>query len=87
MRNQGSSQHVLSVDLTGPHIPACGHSFVYALVGIYHIEHAGENIPFIRGLKRKTAEEVSNDIKSIFAEAQCILGEPVILKVHSDAGG
>ena len=27
MKNQGSSHHVLNVDLTGPHTPACGHIF------------------------------------------------------------
>ena len=57
---------MLSFDLTGPHPPACGHSFVYALVGVYYVEHAGENIPGARGLKRKTAEEVSTALKSIF---------------------
>ena len=87
MKGQGTSHHVLSFDLAGPHPPACGHSFVYALVGVYFVEHAGENIPLVRGLKRKTGEEVSTALKSIFAEIQCILGEPLILKAHSDAGG
>ena len=88
MKNQGSSHHVLRVDLTGPHTPACGHDFVYALVGVYYVEHAGENIPFVRGLKRKTAQEVSSAVKSILAEIRCIFGDDTpILKVHSDAGG
>ena len=60
---------------------------MYGLVGVYYAEQPGENIPFVRGLKRKTAEEVSKAIKSIFAEIRCIFGENVILKAHSDAGG
>ena len=88
MKNKGSSHHVLSIDLTGPHTPSCGHSFEYALVGVYYVEHAGENIPFVRGLKRKSAEEVCNAVKSIIAEIRCIFGDDtLILKVHSDAGG
>ena len=38
-------------------------------------------------MKRKTGEEVSTALKSIFTEIQCILGQPLILKAHSDAGG
>ena len=87
MKNKGSSHHVLNIDLTGPHTPSCGHSFVYALVGVYYVEHAGENIPFVRGLKRKSAEEVCNAAKSIIAEIRCIVGDTLILKVHSGAGG
>ena len=62
MKNQGISHRVLNIDLAGPHPPACGHSFVVALVGVCYIEHAGENIPCVRGLKRKAAEEVCNAV-------------------------
>ena len=34
MKNQGTSHHVLSFDLTGPHPAACGFGFVYGLVGV-----------------------------------------------------
>ena len=87
MKNQSTSQHVLSFDLLGPHLAACGLGDVYALVGVYYVEQPGENIPFVRGLKRKTAEEVSKALKSIFAEIRCIFGENIVLRAHSDAGG
>ena len=75
MNNNGTSHHVLSYDLTGPHPATCGAGYVYGLIGAYYVERAGENIPFVRGLKRKTAVEVAKAIKSIFAEIRCILGE------------
>ena len=65
MKNQSTSHHVLSFDLMGPHPAACELGYVYGLVGVYYVERPGENIPFVRGLKRKTAEEVSKAIKSI----------------------
>ena len=57
------------------------------MIGIYYVEKAGENIPCVRCLKRKTAIEVARAIRSIFAEIRCILGENIVLKAHSDAGG
>ena len=79
--------NVLSVDLSGPFVQAEGTNFIYFLVGVFHPQPGAKNMPFVRGLTGKKAEETANAVKSILAEINSILGEQIVVRLHSDAGG
>ena len=44
------------------------------------------NLPFVRGIASKSAKEVRDGINSVLAELNSILGEQVVVRLHTDAG-
>jgi len=78
---------VLSADLSGPHPEAVGTKFKYMLVAVFNGGPKTKNLPFVRGLTSKSSQEVVTGIKSVIAELNSIMGEQIVVRFHTDAGG
>ena len=51
-------------------------------------DEPGQNLPFVRGLSSKRADEVAEALENIIAELECITETSnVLTRFHSDAGG
>ena len=83
---KSESRNVLSADLSGPHPEAIGTKFKYLFVAVFNAGKPGENLPFVRGLKDKTARSVAAAIESVLAEMKSLAGQRVVVRFHSDAG-
>ena len=86
MVNQ-APRNVLSADLSGPHPEAVGTKFKYMLVAVFNGGPETKNLPFVRGLPSKSSQEVVTGIKSVIAELNSIMGEQLVVRFHTDAGG
>ena len=84
---KSTSQNVLSADLSGPHPEAVGTKFKYMLVAVFNGGPKTKNLPFVRGLTTKSSQEVVTGIKSVIAELNSIMGEQIVVRFHTDAGG
>eukprot|EP00974_Lingulodinium_polyedra_P005689 537858-Lingulodinium_polyedra.AAC.1 len=60
--------HVLSADLSGPHVESYGAKFKFFLVAVYKAGPGAKNLPFVRGISAKCAEETEKALNSIIAE-------------------
>jgi len=83
-----NSKWAMSADLSGPHPVAVGTKYSYLLVAVVTTDEPGQNLPFVRGLSSKRAEEVSDALDHIIAELEHITEKPnIVTRFHSDAGG
>ena len=85
-RGKSESANVLSADLSGPHPEAVGTTLKYMLVAVFNPGPKQMNLPFVRGISTKSAKEVKDSINSVLAELNSILGEQLVVRLHTDAG-
>ena len=85
-KGKSESTNVLSADLSGPHPEAVGTKFKYMLVAVFNPGPKQNNLPFVRGISTKSAKEVKDSINSVLAELNSILGEQLVVRLHTDAG-
>ena len=85
-KGKSESTNVLSADLSGPHPEAVGTTFKYMLVAVFNPGPNQMNLPFVRGISTKSAKEVNDSINSVLAELNSMLGEQVVVRLHTDAG-
>ena len=72
--------------MSGPQPEAIGTTFRYMLAAVFNAGKGKKSLPLVRGLKAKAAEEVEPAIRSILGELNSMLGEQVVVRLHSDAG-
>ena len=75
---------VLSLDLTGPHIPSA-EGFRYALAGVYTLG-SGKSLLYTMGLRRKTAQEAAEATAQVLARLYSLEAAQLV-RIHSDGGG
>ena len=80
------STHVLSADLNGPHPEAVGSAFRYLLVAVFNPGPKQMHTPVCQGISTKSVKDVKDSINSVLAELNSILGEQVVVRLHTDAG-
>ena len=85
-KGKSESTNVLSADLSGPHPEAVGTKFKYMLVAVFNTGPKQKNLPCVRGISTKSAKEVKDSINSVLAELNSILGEQLVVRLHTDAG-
>ena len=85
MKGSCRAHHTLSVGLTGPHPPALGTGATYGIVAVYTVD-LGEKLPFVVGIKSKTAEECAHGILKIIKMVTWMSDGGLILRLHSDEG-
>ena len=56
------------------------------LVAVFNPGPKQMNLPFVRGIASKSAKEVRDGINSVLAELNSILGEQIVVRLHTDAG-
>ena len=76
--------NVLSADLSGPHPEAVGTTFKYMLVAVCNPGPKQMHLPIVRGISTKSAKEVNDSINSVLAELNSMLGEHVVVRLHTD---
>ena len=69
-----SAKWAMSADLSGPHPAAIGTKFTYLMVAVVTTDEPGQNLPFVRGLSSKRADEVAEALESLIAELESITG-------------
>ena len=77
---------MLSADLSGPHPEAVGTTFKYMLVAVFNPGPKQLNLPFVNGISTNSANEVNDSINSVLAELNSILGEQVVVRLHTHGG-
>jgi len=87
-RRAMNSKWALSADLSGPHPISTGTRYSDLLVAVVTTEEPGTNLPFVRGLTSKRAEEVSDALESVITELEHLTeSRNIVTRFHSDAGG
>ena len=80
------SKGTLSMDLSGPH-PAAFSGHRYFLVANLCTGGEFPDVPFVRLLRTKKAEEVAQALTSIMCQIVSLSqGVPEVFRIHSDAG-
>ena len=83
---KSESTSAMRADLSGPHPEAVGTTFKYMLVAVFNPGPKQMHLPFVRGISTKSAKEVNDSINSVLAELNSILGEQLVVRLHTDAG-
>ena len=82
-----NSKWAMSADLSGPHPVAVGTKYSYLLVAVVTTEEPGNNLPFVRGLSSKRADEVNDALESVITELEHLTeSRNIVTRFHSDAG-
>ena len=82
-KGKPASTNSMSADVRGPRPEAVGSTFKYMLVGPGPKQL---NLPFAMGNSTKSANEVNDDINAALAELHTMLGEQVVVRLHSADG-
>ena len=85
-KGKSESTNVLSADLSGPHPEAVGTTLKYMLVAVFNPGPKQLNLPLVRGISTKSAKEAKDSINSVVAGLNSIMGEQVVVRLHTDAG-
>ena len=79
------SRGVLSIDLSGPHVPSHKGN-KYAFVAVLHMDE-GYSVPFVRFSPTKSGHDCTQNLLSILAQLTSMCGgAPPVYRLHSDCG-
>eukprot|EP00974_Lingulodinium_polyedra_P129225 11209265-Lingulodinium_polyedra.AAC.1 len=56
------------------------------MVAVYKAGPGAKNLPFVRGLTAKCAEETETALNSIVAELNSLMGEQLVARFHTNSG-
>ena len=73
--------------LSGPHPEAVGTRFKYMRVAVFSTGPKNNNLPCVRGLTLESSKDVGGTMQSVLGELSSIMGEHVVVRMHTDAGG